>query len=145
LGAVVMAQLGSRLRRQGEVLLSSVGLYGLATIVFGLSESFLISLVALALTGLSDSISAAIRNALRQTLTPSRLRGRMQSVLMIFFLGGPQLGEFEAGALARLTSAPFSVVSGGVGTIIAVILMAFTIPVLRQYRELPQPIAEQST
>jgi MFS family permease len=142
LGALVMAQLGNRLRRQGEVLMWSVGLYGLATVVFGLSETFPISLLALAFTGLADSISAAIRNALRQTLTPSRLRGRMQSVLMIFFLGGPQLGEFEAGTLARLTSTQFSVVSGGIGTMIAVLLMAITVPVLRQYRELPQPVTD---
>jgi MFS family permease len=142
LGAVVMAQMGGRIRRQGELLLWSVGFYGLAPIVFGLSESFVLSLGALAITGLSDSISAAIRNALRQTLTPSRLRGRMQSVLMIFFLGGPQLGEFEAGTLARLTSAQFSVVSGGVGTLIAVLLMAIKIPVLRRYRELPPAVAD---
>jgi MFS family permease len=142
LGAVVMAQLGSRVKRQGEVLLWSVGFYGLATVVFGFSETFWLSMIALAFTGLADSISAAIRNALRQTLTPPRLRGRMQSVLMIFFLGGPQLGEFEAGTLARLTSTQFSVVSGGIGTIVAVIIMAFTVPVLRRYRELPQPAAD---
>src|SRR5262249_35508224 len=118
LGAVVMAQWGSRIKRQGELMLVSVGFYGLATVVFGLSQTFVISLIALAVPGLADALSAAVRNALRQTLTPARLRGRMQSVMMIFFMGGPQLGEFEAGTLARVTSVPFSVVSGGVATIL---------------------------
>src|SRR5262249_48712090 len=98
-------------------------------------SNFWLCLLALAVVGFSDSVSAAIRNALRQSVTPGRLRGRMQSVTMIFFQGGPQLGEFEAGALAQATTAPFSVISGGIATILAVGLMAFLLPALRNYRE----------
>jgi MFS family permease len=142
LGAIVMAQTGRRLKRQGELMLGAVICYGLATVVFGLSQTFWISLLALAAIGLTDSLSAAIRNALRQTITPPRLRGRMQSVMMLFFLGGPQLGEFEAGLLARATSVQFSVVSGGVITVLVVALMAATIPTLRNYRELPEAVTD---
>ncbi len=139
IGSAAMAQLGGRVRRQGEVMLWAVAVYGLATIIFGLSGAFLLSLLALGLTGLADSVSTMIRATLRQLLTPDRLRGRMISVNMIFYIGGPQLGEFEAGALAQITSAPFSVVFGGVGTLAVVALMAISMPVLRQYREAPQP------
>jgi MFS family permease len=136
LGAVLMAQIGGRIKRQGEVMLWAVAVYGVATIIFGASSSFPLSLAALATLGFSDSVSAAIRNAMRQLLTPSRLRGRMQSVMSLFFLGGPQLGEFEAGAVAALAnSAPFSVISGGVLTVAAVVAIAAAIPALRNYRE----------
>jgi hypothetical protein len=80
-----------------------------------------------------------IRNALRQLLTPDRLRGRMLSVNVIFFMGGPQLGEFEAGVLARFVSPAFSVVSGGVITILVVAAIAYGIPFLREYEEVPEP------
>ena len=69
-----------------------------STIVFGLSRSFLLTLVALAGTGLADPISTVIRQTIRQFVTPDRLRGRMTSINMIFFMGGPQLGELEAGS-----------------------------------------------
>jgi len=135
IGALFMTQFGGRLRRQGEIMLWAVGFYGVCTILFGLSSTFILSFIALAGTGLGDSISTMVRATMRQLLTPDALRGRMLSVNMIFFMGGPQLGEFEAGALARLTSAPFSVISGGVGGILAVIGMAVLIPGLRTYRE----------
>lgn len=135
LGAVIMAQLGSRVRAQGKVMLWSVAAYGAATIAFGFSTSFLFSLLALAAIGLSDAISTVIRGALRQLITPDRLRGRMLSVNMIFFMGGPQLGEFEAGLVARLTSTPISVITGGAATLVAVAAMALAVPALRRYRE----------
>lgn len=135
LGAIVMAQYGGRFPRQGYLLLGSVAVYGAATIVFGLSTAFWLSLVALAITGAADSVSMVIRNAIRQLTTPDHLRGRMQSVNMIFFMGGPQLGEFEAGVVAQAFGAPFSVISGGLGTIVVVALLALRVPVLRAYRE----------
>lgn len=135
LGAAIMAQLGSRVKQQGKLMLWSVAAYGLATIVFGFSGSFILSLLALAAIGLSDAISTVIRGALRQLVTPDRLRGRMLSVNMIFFMGGPQLGEFEAGLLARLTTTPISVITGGVATLVAVGVMAAAVPALRRYRE----------
>jgi hypothetical protein len=72
----------------------------------------------------------------RQLETPDRLRGRMVGVNMIFFMGGPQLGELEAGLVANWLGAAFSVVSGGVGCVAAVIAIAATTPALRHYRSL---------
>jgi MFS family permease len=135
LGAVVMAQLGNRVREQGKIMLWAVAAYGAATVVFGLSTNFALSFVALAGVGLFDAISTVIRGALRQIITPDRLRGRMLSVNMIFVMGGPQLGDFEAGMVARLTSTPISVITGGASTLIAVAVMALVVPALRHYRE----------
>jgi hypothetical protein len=70
----------------------------------------------------------------RQLETPDRLRGRMTGVNMVFFMGGPQLGEFEAGAVASWLGATFSVVSGGIGCLIATACVAATTPALRHYR-----------
>ncbi|HEY0545466.1 MAG TPA: hypothetical protein VGC91_08835, partial [Pyrinomonadaceae bacterium] len=69
----------------------------------------------------SDTVSTVLRQTIRQLVTPNYLRGRMTSVNMIFFMGGPQLGEMEAGALAAAIGAPLSVVTGGIGCLIAVI------------------------
>jgi MFS family permease len=140
-GAVMMSAamvfLTSRIKRRGPVLLWAIGLYGLATVVFGLSRSFWITFAALALTGTADTISMVIRNIVRQLETPDRLRGRMVGVNMVFFVGGPQLGELEAGAIANWLGAPFSVISGGVGCLVAVACIAATTPQLRRYHAPP--------
>jgi len=137
-GAVMMSAamvfLTSRIERRGPVLLWCVGLYGAATVLFGVSRSFWITFAALALTGVADTVSMVIRNIVRQLETPDRLRGRMIGVNMIFFIGGPQMGEMEAGAVANWLGAPFSVISGGLGCLIAVAWVAFTTPELRRYR-----------
>ncbi|MCA1619219.1 MAG: MFS transporter [Acidobacteria bacterium] len=113
-GAVVtgllLARRGSRWRRPGLAVLVSVAVYGAATVGFGLSRSYRLSLLMLALAGAADTVSTVIRQTIRQLITPDRLRGRMTSVNMIFFMGGPQLGELEAGLLAAAMGAPFSVV-----------------------------------
>jgi MFS family permease len=124
--------------RQGRVFLISVAAYGAATAVFGFSRSFLLTLFALAATGLADAISTVIRQTLRQLITPDRLRGRMTSVNMIFFMGGPQLGEFEAGLVASLFASTVvgvtvSVVSGGLITVLVVGAIAAASPSLRRY------------
>ncbi len=119
--------------KQGKTLLISVVIYGLATVVFGFSKSFWFAFTALALTGAADTVSMIIRNTLRQLHTPDQLRGRMVSINMIFFMGGPQLGELEAGVLASWFGAPFSVVSGGIGCIIAVACVAWRWPLLWRY------------
>ena len=135
-GAVVagyiIAHLGE-IRKQGKVLLASVVLYAVGTILFGLSKHFQLSLLALFIIGAGDSISTIIRNTIRQISTPDAIRGRMTSINMIFFMGGPQLGEFEAGVLAAFVGAPMAVVTGGVGTLVVVGLMAALIPSLRKY------------
>jgi len=120
-GAVVAALIISQLhtlRRQGPIFLGAVLIFGAGTIVFGCARSFLLAWVMLAITGAADSVSTIIRNTIRQLQTPDHLRGRMTSVNQIFFQGGPQLGEIEAGAVAQLFGAPFAIITGGIGCIV---------------------------
>ncbi len=137
-GALVMSAamvpLTERIDRRGHALLWAVLWFGIATIVFGISRSFWLTFFCLAMTGATDTVSMIIRNIIRQLETPDRLRGRMTGVNMVFFMGGPQLGELEAGAVANWLGAPFSVVSGGVGCVIATIWVAAATPMLRHYR-----------
>ncbi|HYV03774.1 MAG TPA: MFS transporter [Blastocatellia bacterium] len=117
---LLIARFGA-MRKQGRAVLASIAIYGAATIAFGLSRWFWLSLVMLAITGAADTVSTVLRQTIRQLVTPDHLRGRMTSVNMIFFMGGPQLGELEAGVVAALIGAPLSVVTGGVGCLIAVV------------------------
>ena len=117
--ALIISQM-IEIRRQGKVFLTSVLVFGLATIGFGLARTFSLAMLALILMGASDSVSTIIRNTIRQLQTPDHIRGRMTSVNQIFFMGGPQLGEVEAGVAAQLFGAPFAVVSGGIGCMLAV-------------------------
>jgi MFS family permease len=136
IGAMVVATIISQLkeiRRQGMTLLISVVAFGIATIFFGLSRTFFGAMIALIFIGASDSVSAIIRNTIRQLQTPDYIRGRMTSINQIFFLGGPQLGEVEAGLVAQLFSAPFAVITGGIGCILAVGWIARRWPQLRNY------------
>jgi MFS family permease len=130
----VMVPMSARIERRGPTLLWAVGAYGLATAIFGLSRTFWLTFTCLALTGAADTISTIIRNIVRQLETPDRLRGRMTGVNMVFFMGGPQLGELEAGAVANWLGATFSVVSGGIGCLLATGWVAATTPALRHYR-----------
>jgi MFS family permease len=130
--ALVISQLQA-IRRQGPIFLYSVVAFGLATIAFGLARNFWVAMAALALIGASDSVSMIIRNTIRQLQTPDHLRGRMTSINMIFFQGGPQLGELEAGVVAQLFSVPVAIVSGGIGCIVAVGWIARRWPQLRSY------------
>ena len=109
-------------------------MFGVATVVFGLSRWFWLTFACLALTGAADTISVIIRNIVRQLETPDRLRGRMIGINMVFFIGGPQLGEFEAGLVASWLGAIVSVVSGGVGCLLATGWLAASTPTLRGYR-----------
>ena len=120
--------------RPGFVMLLAVGVYGAATVVFGLSRNYFLSLLMLAVTGAADTVSTVIRQTIRQLITPDRLRGRMTSVNMIFFMGGPQLGELEAGLLAAAAGAQASVVIGGVGCVLAVLFTASKARELLRYR-----------
>ena len=134
LGAGLVLSLGRPIVRQGKVVLWAVVAYGLATIVFGASRLFWLSWLALAAVGVADSVSTVLRQTIRQLVTPDRLRGRMTSVNMIFFMGGPQLGELEAGLAATWLGAPWSVMVGGLGCLLAVALVAARVPLLRDYR-----------
>ncbi|OGK62514.1 hypothetical protein A2334_05765 [Candidatus Roizmanbacteria bacterium RIFOXYB2_FULL_38_10] len=135
-GAVVAGcvfSLFHNVQRQGKILLVSVFIYGVVTIFFGFSRLFPFSLVCLTIAGACDMISSVIRNTMRQLITPDHLRGRMTSVNMIFYLGGPQLGEVEAGVAATLFGTPMSVVLGGIGTMVITTIMAYVVPTLRRY------------
>ncbi|GIV63355.1 MAG: MFS transporter [Bellilinea sp.] len=123
----------SNLRRQGVILLNAVLVFGAATIVFGLSRWFWLTFLALALIGGADAVSTVLRNTIRQLQTPDALRGRMVSINQIFFMGGPQLGEIEAGLVAQAFGVPAAIITGGIGCILAVGLVTWRWPQLRRF------------
>src|SRR5690349_1858793 len=132
IAGLVMARMGA-FKKQGRTVIVSVGFYGAATIAFGVSKVFWFSLLMLAATGAADTVSTILRQTIRQLVTPNYLRGRMTSVNMIFFMGGPQLGEVEAGTVAQLIGAPLSVVTGGVACLLAAAFTFVKAKSLRQY------------
>ncbi len=140
----VIMSLRSEMKRQGLILLLSVAVYGLATAIFGISTSFALSYVMFALTGAGDTISMVIRGTIRQLMTPDELRGRMVSVNMMFFMGGPQLGELEAGLVASLFGAPFAIFSGGVATVLLTAWVAWRYPSIRRYNNADDLKAKRS-
>lgn len=135
-GSVLAALMMARLRivhHQGKIVVAAVAVYGAATVGFGLSKIFWLSLLMLAITGAADTVSTVLRQTIRQLVTPDNLRGRMTSVNMIFFMGGPQLGELEAGALAAVMGVELSVIAGGAGCLIAVALTVWKAKNLLRY------------
>lgn len=120
------------IRRQGAALLGGVVVYGLASALFGLSTVPALSYLLFALTGAGDMVSTVVRGTIRQTVTPDALRGRMTSINMLFFMGGPQLGEVEAGAVAAVWGAPVAMVTGGLATLAYVAWLALRQPKLRR-------------
>ena len=126
-------------RRVGRTLLVSIGVFGAATLVFGLSHSILLSLVALAVTGAADNISVVVRITLVQLETPDDMRGRVSAVNSIFIGASNQLGEFESGATAALWGAVGSVVVGGLGTLLVAVLWWRLFPTLAQRDRLVPP------
>jgi len=136
IGAVTVGLIVSQfhnIRKQGMLLVGSVVVFGAATILFGLSRFYTIVFLSLILIGAADSISTIIRNTVRQLNTPDSLRGRMTSINQIFFMGGPQLGEIEAGAVAQFFGVPFAIITGGIGTILGVWLVTSIWPALPRY------------
>ena len=131
---LVMARFGT-VKNQGKVVIGSVAIFGAATIAFGVSRVFWFSLLMLAVAGAADTVSTILRHTLRQLSTPNNLRGRMTSINMVFFMGGPQLGEVEAGAVAALIGAPLSVVIGGVGCLVAAAFTFAAAKKLRRYQQ----------
>jgi MFS family permease len=135
LTSAAMIKWVDRIDRRGHVLVLAVAGYGAATIAFGLSRSFWLSFLCLAATGATDTISMVFRNLIRQLETPDHLRGRMVGVNMVFFMGGPQLGEVEAGLVANWFGPIVSVVSGGIACVVATAWIAAITPALRRYRK----------
>jgi len=134
LASLAMVRFADRITRRGVVLLWAVAVYGAATVVFGLSRAFWVTFLALAVIGAADTVSAVLRNIVRQLETPDRLRGRMVGISMLFFMGGPQLGEFEAGVAAQWLGAGLAVVVGGVASVFTTAWIAWRTPALRAYR-----------
>jgi predicted MFS family arabinose efflux permease len=139
LTSAIMVRVVDWIERRGEVLIGAVAVYGLATVGFGLSRVFWFSFLCLAATGAADTVSTTFRNLIRQLETPDRLRGRMIGVNMVFFIGGPQLGELEAGLVANWLGAVVSVVTGGLGCLAATAAIAGVTPALRAYRRQEMP------
>jgi MFS family permease len=135
-GAVLMAlYIAHRppMQKAGGTLLLSVGGFGIATIVFGLSRSFWLSMVMLMLIGAFDSISVIIRHTLVQMLTPDEMRGRVSAINSLFIGTSNELGGYESGVVAEYLGTVFSVVSGGLGTLIVVLIVGIVWPQLRKY------------
>jgi len=124
-----------RIERRGRVLIIAVLVYGLATVLFGISRTFWLTFACLALTGMADTVSTVLRNLIRQLATPDAMRGRMTGINMIFFMGGPQLGELEAGLVAQAFGGPISVISGGVACVLVTLGIAKRTPELVKYRK----------
>jgi MFS family permease len=122
------------IERYGRAVLGSVLVYGVCIAAFGLTHSYPLALLFLAASGAADTVSTVVRQVVRQTFTPDALRGRMTGVNMIFFIGGPQLGEVEAGAVAELSSVRASVVSGGLLCVLVALSLGAAVPLLRRLK-----------
>ena len=139
--SAVMVRAVDLIERRGQVLIGAVLVYGAATVAFGLSTVFWLTFTCLAITGAADIVSTVFRNLIRQLETPDALRGRMTGVNMMFFMGGPQLGELEAGLVAHWAGPIVSVVSGGLGCLAATTWVAARTPALRAYTARASPLA----
>jgi len=143
-GAVIMAIIVAHWpiqRRAGVALLSWVFCYGVFTVVFGISHSFVLSLAALCLAGASDMVSVIVRHTLVQLSTPDEMRGRVSAVNMVFIGASNEVGQFESGITAQWFGTVPAVVLGGVGTVAVVLLWARFFPTLRRVdRLVPQEI-----
>ncbi|MBX3202400.1 MAG: MFS transporter [Labilithrix sp.] len=125
-------------RRAGATMLAAVFLFGVATIVFGLSRSFALSLAALLCLGACDMFSVVVRSTLIQIRTPDEMRGRVGAVNMVFIGASNELGEFESGATAAWLGPELAVLVGGVGTCLVVLGWAALFPELRKVDKLTE-------
>jgi MFS family permease len=132
-------------RRAGPKMLWGVAIFGIATIVFGLSRNFMLSLLALGILGAADMVSAVVRGTLTQTATPDSVRGRVSAVNLIFIGASNELGEFESGTLASMIGAVPCVIVGGAGTLLVVAAWTWLFPVLRKIERVEDvaPVSER--
>jgi MFS family permease len=145
IGAVAMAFLQAHLpplKHAGRSLLISVAAFGCATIGFGFSRWFPLSFAMLLLTGAFDNISVVIRHTLVQMLTPDHMRGRVSAVNNMFIGSSNELGEWESGITAEKFGLTASIVGGGIGTILVVVLVAMIWPEVRRFGSLKDAKAE---
>ena len=123
-------------RRAGAKMFAAVAVFGASTVLFGLSRSFPLSLLALTIVGASDMISVVIRSSMLQLATPLEMRGRVSAVNSLFVTGSNELGEFESGLTAQWWGAVRAVVAGGVGSLLVTGLWSTFFPALRKIDEL---------
>jgi len=142
--ALVMAHLPP-MKRAGRNLLVAVAGFGAATIVFGLSTSFWLSMAMLCLTGAFDNVSVVVRHTLVQMLTPDEMRGRISAVKSVFIGSSNELGGLESGMVAHFFGPVASVVSGGIGTMLVVCGAAGFLPGLRRLGALDQARPDEQT
>ncbi len=135
--ALIQAHRGP-LRRAGRTLLLAVAGFGMVTVIFGVSANFWLSMVMLFILGSCDNISVVVRSTLVQVLTPDDMRGRVSALNSLFIGTSNELGAFESGLVAGFFGPVISVVSGGIGTIVVVLLTAWLFPELRRYGRLDQ-------
>ncbi|MDB5394938.1 MAG: major Facilitator Superfamily protein [Rhodospirillales bacterium] len=134
-GAVVVGLIlahGSLGRHAGRTMFVAIGLFGIATIIFGLSTNFVVSLGALVVLGASDMISVFVRQNLVQRATPDSMRGRVNAVNSVFIGASNELGEMESGATAAWLGSVEAVVVGGIGTLVVMGLWFWRFPELRK-------------
>ena len=124
------------MKHAGRNLFIAVTVFGLATIVFGLSTSFILSIGMLALLGAMDNISVVIRGTLLLTQTPDVMRGRISSVNSVFIGVSNELGSFESGLAASLFGPIIAVVAGGIGTILVVLIVSRVWPEMGKLKTL---------
>ena len=129
--AVVLARVTVR-RHAGPIMLSAVGAFGVAILVFGLSRNLTLSLIALAVSGAADMLSNVLRNTTIQLSAPNAIRGRVNSVSQVFVSGSNELGDFRAGVSAGLVGVLPAVLIGGFGTIAVAALWSWMFPSLRK-------------
>lgn len=144
-GAVCMALLLAHrppFQRAGRTLLLAVSGFGLATIILGLSPWFWLSLLMLFMLGAFDNISVVIRSTLLLVRTPDAMRGRVSAVSSLFIGTSNQLGGFESGLMAQLIGPVLAVVTGGIGTILVVLLVAWRWPEMRRMGTLRETLQE---
>jgi MFS family permease len=137
LGAAVAAMSTgwiSRGRALGRVIVVTITIWGAAIIGFGFATSLWLALALLVIAGAADSLSAVCRTTIMQTIAPDELRGRLTSVYFMVVVGGPYIGDIEAGAVASATTAQISVVSGGVACLLGLAAAAIAFPAVWRYR-----------
>jgi len=124
------------------IMILAVGAFGATTVLFGLSRSFPLSILALIATGGFDMVSVVVRQTLVQVATPDEMRGRVSAVSSVFISGSNRLGDFESGIVAGLVGAPASTVIGGVGAVLVVLATAIFVPRFRKADRL-SPLVEK--
>jgi len=120
-------------RRLGRIVIGAVIVWGAAIALAGLMPSLWPAAALLAVAGAADSVSAVCRSVINQTVTPDAMRGRMSSVFSLVVTSGPRLGDIESGTVASVSSARFSMTSGGLACIAAAVAVVFAFPELASF------------